>query len=73
MDKLKNATNNDIKAILEKFGVGNVYSIEMKMGVMEYPEDFAETIKFQKNNYLITVTNDSYLSATQLQSDRIIT
>jgi hypothetical protein len=31
---------------------------------MEYPEDFAETIKFQ--NYLITVTNDSYLSATQL-------
>jgi hypothetical protein len=66
MDKLKNTTNNDIKAILEKFGVGKVYSIEMKMGVMEYPQDFAETQKISKNNYLITVTNDSYLGATQL-------
>jgi hypothetical protein len=66
MDQLKNTTNNDIKSILEKFGAGNVYTIEMKMGDMIYPQDFAETQKISKNNYLITVTQDTYTSATKL-------
>ncbi|CAM2868704.1 hypothetical protein [Flavobacterium frigoris] len=66
MEKLKTTTNNDIAVILKKLGANSVYTVNMKMGVMQYAQDFAETKKISKNNYLITVTQDSYSNATQL-------
>jgi hypothetical protein len=49
MDKLKNATNNDIKAILEIWS-WKCISIEMKMGV---------TIRRADKNYLLPL-HDSF-------------
>jgi hypothetical protein len=66
MDKLKNTTNNDIAEILKKLGANSIYEVNMVMGTMKKPGDFAETIPISKNNYLITVTKDNYTSATNL-------
>jgi hypothetical protein len=65
-EKLKNATNNDIASILAKLGATNIYNVEMKMGAMQNPGDAAETSKISKNNYLITVSPDSYTTASKL-------
>lgn len=66
MEQLKKATNSDIANVLTKLGASSIYNLTMKMGVMKYPQDFAETQKISKNNYLITVTQDTYTTATKL-------
>lgn len=38
----------------------------MKMGDMQNAINFAETTKISKNNYLITFTQDNYISASKL-------
>lgn len=66
MEQLKNATNSDISSILEKFVASDIYKVTMVMGAMTNPVNFAETTKISKNNYFITVTQDSYTSSTKL-------
>ncbi len=66
MKQLKNTSNNDIAEILKKLGANSIYTVDMVMGTMKKPGDFAETIPISKNNYLITVTKDNYTSATNL-------
>jgi hypothetical protein len=66
MDQLKNTTNSDITKILTKLGANSIYTVDMKMGAMQKPGDFAETTTISKNNYLITVTQNDFTSATKL-------
>ena len=66
MDQLKNTSNSDITKILTKFGANSIYTVDMKMGAMQKPGDFAETTTISKNNYLITVTQNDFTSATKL-------
>jgi hypothetical protein len=65
MTQLKNATNTDITKVLAKFVPSNIYNVTMKMGITK-PNNFAETTKISKNNYLITVTDNSFTTATKL-------
>jgi hypothetical protein len=64
MDKLKNATNNDIKAILDKLGAGsNVYKLNIISGNANgLPEISTSTIPF---SYTTTISTD-YTKATSL-------
>lgn len=64
MDKLKNATNNDIKAILDKLGAGsNVYKLNIISGNANgLPAISTSTIPF---SYTTTISTD-YTKATSL-------
>lgn len=66
MAQLKNATNADIANVITKLGAKNNYTVTMRMGAMQDPKNYAETNKVSKNNYLITVTPDTYTSSTKL-------
>lgn len=65
-NQLKNATNSDIKSILEKLGAKNIYTVNMVMGNTVRLADFADTKKIAVNNYQITFAQDKYTSATKL-------
>lgn len=65
LEQLKNASNSDIAKVLEKLGTNFGYDVTMQMGAMKYVEDYAETTKISKDNYLITVSPD-YSGATKL-------
>lgn len=66
MEKLKMATNADIANVMAKMDATNLYNLTMKMGTMEKPENYAETIKTSKNNYQTTFTQNTYTSASKL-------
>ena len=64
MEKLKNTENKDIASIFNKLEANSIYNVDMKMG--STAQGYAQTQKVSTNNYLITVSNDSYTSSTQL-------
>ncbi|WP_290868225.1 hypothetical protein [Flavobacterium sp.] len=66
MEQLKNATNADIANVMTKLGAKNDYIVTMKMGTMQKPGNYAETIKVSKNNYLVTVTQNDFTTASKL-------
>ncbi|CAH0337316.1 hypothetical protein FVB9288_03071 [Flavobacterium sp. CECT 9288] len=64
MDKINQDTNNDIVKILEKFGTSE-YNVKLQMGPTAL-NNYAETKVISKNNYSITVSNNSFSDATKL-------
>ena len=64
MDELKNSSNVDLATILKKFGTSD-YNVKLQMGLTEN-NNFAETKVISKNNYSITVSNQSFTYATKL-------
>uniref|UniRef100_UPI0032616DC3 hypothetical protein n=1 Tax=Flavobacterium sp. T-16 TaxID=2893173 RepID=UPI0032616DC3 len=63
MDQLKNTTNNDIAAILNKLDAGSVYTVNM---VMKPAATYAETQPISKYNYEIRVDRNQYTNGTKL-------
>ena len=65
MEQLKKATNSDIANVMTKLGAKNEYSTTMKMGTVA-PGKYAATTKVSKNNYLVTVTQNDFTTASKL-------
>jgi hypothetical protein len=65
MEQLKNATNADIANVMEKLGATNVYNVAMQMGTVGIGK-YAATTKISKNNYLVTVTQNDFTTASKL-------
>jgi hypothetical protein len=65
MEKLKMATNSDIANVMAKLDATNLYNLTMKMGTVN-PGNYAATTKVSKNNYLVTVTQNDFTTASKL-------
>ena len=65
MEQLKMATNADIANVMAKLDATNVYNLTMKMGTVNPGKD-AATTKVSKNNYLVTVTQNDFTTASKL-------
>lgn len=65
MEKLKMATNSDIANVMAKLDATNEYNLTMKMGTVK-PGNYAATTKVSKNNYLVTVTQNDFTTASKL-------
>ena len=65
MEQLKMATNADIANVMAKLDATNVYNLTMKMGTVN-PGKYAATTKVSKNNYLVTVTQNDFTTASKL-------
>lgn len=65
MDQLKKATNVDIANVLAKLDATNEYNLTMKMGTVGIGK-YAATTKISKNNYLVTVTQNDFTTASKL-------
>ena len=65
MEQLKMATNSDIANVMAKLDATNLYNLTMKMGTVN-PGKYAATTKVSKNNYLVTVTQNDFTTASKL-------
>lgn len=65
MEQLKMATNSDIANVMAKLDATNVYNLTMKMGTVN-PGKYAATTKVSKNNFLVTVTQNDFTTASKL-------
>ncbi|MBF4473755.1 hypothetical protein [Flavobacterium sp. HJJ] len=63
-EQLKNASNLDIKDILEKLGAESQYTVNMVMESTD--KNYAETQRISKYNYEIRVDRDRYEDGTKL-------